>query len=233
MRPTDVTTAHLARETDRVLATAERLRDDEIAAPSLCTGWSRGHVLAHLARNADALGRVCDAALTGAAVTMYAGDDVRDAEIDAGAARSARELAEDLRLSAERLAPQAARIGPEHEGMTVERTPGGARIPVEKVPYLRLRELVFHHVDLDAGYAFSDVDPEVLELLLDDAVARLRSSDVPPSMTVRTDEGDSHVLGEGSVTVTGPRAAVLLWLARGRTGGVHADADLPRLPFGG
>jgi maleylpyruvate isomerase len=33
--------------------------------------------------------------------------------------------------------------------------------------------------------------------------------------------------------VAGPRAAVLLWLARGRTDGVSFDGPVPTLPFGG
>ena len=49
-------------------------------APSLCAGWSRGHVLSHLARNAEALERVCAAATSGTGQTMYESDEVRDAE---------------------------------------------------------------------------------------------------------------------------------------------------------
>ena len=60
---------------------------------------------------------------------MYAAEDARDAEIDAGARRSAADLAEDVRLTAERLAPEIAKIGPGHAGLTVERTPGGVPDP--------------------------------------------------------------------------------------------------------
>ena len=233
MKSSDVTPEHLAAATERVVCTAASLRNDAVLAPSLCTGWSRGHVLSHIARNADALGRVCDAALNGADVTMYAANDVRDAEIDAGSRRSAAELAEDVRVTAERLAPEIARIGPEHADLTVERTPGGVRIPVERVPFMRLRELVYHHVDLDAGYTFDQVDPDLLALFLDDTVGRLGADADAPAMTITTDEGDHHVIGGGGVSVTGSRAGVLLWLARGRADGVRCDDDLPQLPFGG
>ena len=40
---------------------------------------------------------------------------------------------------------------------------------------MRLRELVFHHVDLLAGFGFADVDPEVQRLLLREEVRRLRA----------------------------------------------------------
>ncbi len=43
----------LAEATERLLATAARLTDEDLRAPSLLPGWTRGHVLAHVARNAD------------------------------------------------------------------------------------------------------------------------------------------------------------------------------------
>jgi Mycothiol maleylpyruvate isomerase N-terminal domain len=39
--------------TDLLLDTARAL--DDPGAPSLCAGWSRGHVLTHVARNADSV----------------------------------------------------------------------------------------------------------------------------------------------------------------------------------
>jgi maleylpyruvate isomerase len=236
MHRRDVTPQHVATETDRLLATVGRLSDADLADPSLCEGWTRGHVLAHLARNADALVRVASVATTGVADTMYDSPEARDADIAAGAGRPVAAQADDLRASAARLAAVLGQLTPEHGGVRVHRTPGGPEIPVGAVAYLRLRELVFHHVDLDAGFGFADAPPEVVALLLDDAVARL--TDAPggaaaPDVTVVTDEGDEHVLGSGATRVSGPRAGVLLWLARGRTDGVTVDGPLPTLPFGG
>ena len=96
---------------------------------------------------------------------------------------------------------------------------------------MRLREVVFHHVDLDAGFAFADVDPELLRLLLDEEVRRLRACDPAPDVTLRTPEGDEWTVGEGTASVTGDRAALLGWLGRGLTAGVTGD-PLPRLPEG-
>ncbi len=236
MHRRDVTPAHVAAETDRLLATVDGLSAADLAGPSLCEGWSRGHVLAHLARNADALTRVASVATTGVADTMYDSPGARDADIDAGAGRPVAAQADDLRASAARLAEALGQLTPEHGGVRVHRTPGGPQIAVGAVPYLRLRELVFHHVDLDAGFGFADAPPDVVGLLLDDAVARLTEApDAPaaPDVTLVTDEGDEHVLGSGATRVSGPRAGVLLWLARGRTDGVTVDGVLPTLPFGG
>ena len=56
------------------------------ALPSLLPGWTRGHVLTHIARNADSFVRVLEAARRGEVVTQYEGGvDGRNADIEAGA----------------------------------------------------------------------------------------------------------------------------------------------------
>jgi maleylpyruvate isomerase len=165
---------------------------------------------------------------------MYDSVEARDADIEAGAGRSAAELASDLRTQAAALAPQITRLGVEHIGTTVERVPGGQLIAAERVPFMRLREVVWHHVDLDAGYGFADTPAELVHLFLDDAVARLASSDGAPGLAIRTDEGDEWTIGDGGATIAGSRWGVLHWLARGRTDGLKEPAaSLPALPFGG
>lgn len=238
----EVTLEHVAAETERVVATAGSLSNDAVLGPSLCAGWSRGHVLSHLARNAEALERVCAAATSGTGQTMYDSDESRDAEVAAGARRTAGALADDVRVTGESLAFALAALGPQHVSMTVPRTPGGRPIPVGRLRFLRLRELVFHHVDLDAGYGFEQLSPPLAQLFLDDAVHRLvamqGSSDLNP-LELRTQEGSAYVIapaGRGrpaSVRVTGTRAAMLLWLARGDDVGLQSNAPLPDLPDGG
>ncbi|MEO7131371.1 MAG: maleylpyruvate isomerase family mycothiol-dependent enzyme, partial [Dermatophilaceae bacterium] len=169
---TDVTLEQIDTATEQLLATAAALTDEQVREPSLCAGWSRGHVLSHLARNADALARVYRVAVTGVPDTMYDPDPARDAEIDAGAGRSGSEQVTDLRESAARLTAVARQVDPSHGGVRVERTPGGRHILVERVRSMRLRELIYHHVDLDTGYSFEQVDPDVLEMFLADAVKR-------------------------------------------------------------
>jgi maleylpyruvate isomerase len=163
---------------------------------------------------------------------MYAGDDVRDEEIAAGCRRRAADLAADVRQSAATLAPLLARIGPDHVGASAERTPGGRRVPAEDVLFLRLRELVFHHVDLHAGFTFAHVPPELQKLLLDHEVERVSGSAEPPSVTIHTREGDVYTLGEGTAHVSGSRAGVLAWLGRQQAEGVEAQGELPEIPTG-
>ena len=102
----------LAEATDRLVATVRRLDDSALAAPSGLPGWTRGHVVAHLARNADGLGNLAPWAETGIETPMYASRDARAAAIEADAYRTAAVQLADLVGSAEALADRLAAMGP-------------------------------------------------------------------------------------------------------------------------
>jgi maleylpyruvate isomerase len=215
----------------RLLATCAVL--DDATAPTLCEGWSRGHVMTHVARNAEAIGRLTSWALSGVPQEMYPGGTVaRDAEIEAGATRPVDELTDDVRDTTLALAPQLEQL--EHASLAVDEVQmrGGYRVAATTLPFIRLREVVYHHVDLDAGFTFADVDPGLLARFIDDAVSRLRMGSHPPAMRITTDEGGTWSVGQPTAQVSGTGAAVLLWLARRRPEGVHSEGDLPTLPRG-
>jgi maleylpyruvate isomerase len=217
-------------ETSRLLETVRRLAPDSLSAPTLCTGWTRGHVLSHIARNADGLVNLVTAVTTGQKIPMYASPQAREADIEAGSGRALEEQLADLEAGATRWREAAATLGEEHAEIRVE-SRGGSTVAGGYLPFMRLREVVIHHVDLRAGYDFADVGPDLVEAFLDDQVRRLRRDPASPGMTVRTDEGDAWSIGDGEPTVSGSRSAVLGWLTRGLTDGVAGD--LPSLPFGG
>lgn len=50
----------VAHATAALIDTVESLPEGAQFEPSLCAGWTRGHVLTHLARNAEALGQPRD-----------------------------------------------------------------------------------------------------------------------------------------------------------------------------
>lgn len=216
-------------ETRRLVATVRAL--DDAGAPSLCTGWSRGHVLSHVARNADGLAALVRAAVDGSGETQYASPEAREADIEAGAGRQVADLLEDVERSAAGLAEQLLRLAPEHAGHPLERTPGTFSGRAAGIPFLRLREVVYHHVDLDAGFGFADIDPDLQRLFLDEETRRLRRADPVPDLTLRTPEGEEWTVGVATASATGERGALLRWLARGFADGVAGD-PLPRLPGG-
>ena len=88
--PTPESFGVIAAATDRLLAQVAELDDKDIAAPSRLPGWTRGHVLSHLARQAPALERLLEWARTGVETPQYPSRRARDAEIEAGARQTGR-----------------------------------------------------------------------------------------------------------------------------------------------
>ena len=224
--------ALLARETSLLIRTAAGLDDETIRAASLCEGWTRAHVLSHIARNADALGNLASWAITGTPRAMYDSPTSRDADIVAGSTRGAQEIFTDLEDSAARFASATTGLAGAPEQAEVEMR-GGRKVLGGQLPTLRLMEVVFHHVDLNAGYTFADADPGFVKRAVTIAIERFRRSDQEPSITLRGDEGDVWSIGDGAQDVTGSNAALLLWLARGEAGGVSSEGPLPGLPSWG
>jgi maleylpyruvate isomerase len=217
------------RQTALLLSTARAL--DDPRADSLCEGWSRGHVLTHVARNADGLAALVRSAVDGTGETMYASPEARDGDIDAGAGRPVAELLHDVEASATALAEQLPRLTADVADLRLERTPGVFLVKAGRLPFMRLREVAFHHVDLDAGFTFADLEPKLQRRFLDEEVRRLRATETPPHLTLRTTEGEEWVVGAGTASVVGTAAALLGWLARGLTDGLSGD-PLPDLPEG-
>lgn len=224
--------ALLAHETSLLMRTAAGLGDEAMTVPSLCEGWTRAHVLSHIARNADALGNLVSWALTGIPQAMYASPDARDADIAHGSTREAREIFTDLEDSAARFAAAATGLAGPPEKVEVEMRVG-RKVLGGQLPTLRLMEVVIHHVDLDAGYTFEDAAPEFVRRAVTNGVARMSASDGAPSVTLRGDDGDTWTIGEGTQVVTGNNAALLLWLTRGDSTGASSQAPLPKLPSWG
>lgn len=222
----------VAAETDRLLATIAGLDDATVSQESRAAGWSRGHVLTHIARNADALGRLVENAVTGSNTPMYPSVEARDGEINAGSMRSLAELADDVHGSAGRLADSFDRLTGPVADTTVEMR-GGTVVAAGFLPFMRLREVVLHHIDLGAGYGFQDIPDDLVTELLRDAAKRAGRNEQAPSVTLRSDEGDEYRLGDGEQLIEGSRTALLGWLAREDETGVRSADPLPRLPFGG
>jgi maleylpyruvate isomerase len=224
--------ALLAHETALLVSSAADLDDESVRAASLCQGWTRAHVLSHIARNADALGNLVSWARTGKPVAMYSSPQARDADIIAGSTRSAREIFTDVKESATRFASAAAGLAGPPEQFEVEMREGRTALGGQ-LPTLRLLEVVFHHVDLNAGYTFADADPGFVKRAIGNAIQRMNRASVVPALTLRSDNGDTWSMAEGTQEVTGTNAALLLWLARGDGTGISSTEALPELPAWG
>ena len=215
------------RHTQRLLDTARSLDPGSIGDASLCPGWTRGHVLTHIARNADALVNLLGNATTGSSTPMYASPEARETDIEAGAARPLDEQVADIEASAGRFAAAAAGLTEEMADLPLLAR-NNTKVRAGYLPFMRMREVVMHHLDLDAGFGFADVDDDTALRLLQDTIRRLRHDPETPSMSIRTNEGDVWSIGDGRPIVSGTRADVLGWLTRGQTSGM--TGELPTIP---
>lgn len=197
-----------------------RMGDDAFPAPSALPGWTRAHVLTHVARNADAMINLLTWARTGVPTPAYTSDEQRDADIRAGAARTPDEIREDVVDSSDRLA-QAVRAMPERAWSARVTNRQGTRIPATDIPWGRAREMWIHAVDLDVGASFQDLPGPMLTELITDVVGSLGSRPGCPTLRlVASDQKHTWVLGEGPDPddVRGPAAGLAAWLV-GRSKG--------------
>src|SRR3978361_1134236 len=79
------------------------LTDEQARGPSLLPGWTRGHVLAHIARNGDAMVNLVTWARTGVPTPMSPSREARDTTIEQQSGRPAADLRHDVHESHERL----------------------------------------------------------------------------------------------------------------------------------
>ncbi|GGT12292.1 maleylpyruvate isomerase family mycothiol-dependent enzyme [Streptomyces chromofuscus] len=218
--------ASVREATERLLTAAAKLDNAAVTEPSRLPGWSRGHVLAHLARNADALVNVLEGR------PMYVSADARDADIDRDAPRPLDVQLADVRESAARL--QEAADVPADWSRTVELR-NGVTDAASRVPFRRWVEVELHHVDLGIGYELEDLPAEFTDREIDFLADRFSGHpDVPH--TRLTDGTRAWSTGRapsgGGVTVTGSPADLLGWLAGRRDGSGLAveGGPLPSLP---
>lgn len=213
----------------------EHLTDEQVAEPSGLPGWTRGHVLAHVARNADALVNLLTWARTGEETPMYPSRQVRDDEIAAGAGRTAAEQRADLLESQARFVAAAAQMREEHWRAQIRWGAHSQEATADLVPWLRLVEMEIHHVDLDLGYTPAHWTASFVRHQLARTAEDFRSRPDTPALTLRAlDDGTEYVLGgDGSgPAVCGPKTALLAWLI-GRSDGTgltlmeHADSAEP------
>lgn len=123
------------------------LVENEFTEPSALPGWSRAHVIAHVALNAEGFLAAADGYRAGTSAYMYPdGTTQRDRDIDNLAAEPSAELLNRLTEANQ----QFIAMWSEGVGEFVCATaPGHPTFPSAAVPLRRLRELQVHLVDLD------------------------------------------------------------------------------------
>jgi maleylpyruvate isomerase len=222
--------------TTRLLRTADGLTD--ASAASRLPGWTVGHVLTHIARNADGLANLLTWARTGVVTPQYASREARVADIESGAPRPMPEQIADLTAACERFAAEVEAMPAEAWTHTVQPTVG-PEMHAAQVMWLRLREVEIHHVDIGAGYGPADWSEafavRMMHMLVKDMADR---SDAPGVRLQVPEIGHDLSLGpsspstsspDGAPVVSGPAWAMVAWLI-GRSGGEELTGALPPVP---
>jgi maleylpyruvate isomerase len=218
-----------ARGSALFLRTLDTLSDADLDAPTLLPGWTRKHLVAHVASNAEALGRLVSWARTGRETPMYTSPQQRAADIETGARRAAGELRHWAHASAAALTAAFAALPPSAWQAEVV-TAQGRRVPATELPWLRAREVCVHSVDLNAGATFAELPAGFCRALVDDVVARRSDLGDGPALQLATDPAAAdptwQVRGVGTPTrISLPVADLAAWLT-----GRLTRADLPELP---
>ena len=213
----------------RLAHTLATLTDADARRPSLLPGWTVGHVLTHLARNADSHVRMVEGAIGGEVADQYPGGNAqRAADIESGSRRPAADLVDDVLTSAARL-EAVWELTPDDLWRT-----GRGRVvtgiwPLADLPFRRWREVEIHHVDLDLGYRWDDWPDAYVEAELHRALAGLAAR-LPRDTALdleATDTGERWLVPEGSkdgTPVRADRRLLLAWLV-----GRPAGERFPRL----
>lgn len=211
---------------------AGSLQDADVRDASRLPGWSRGHILAHVAGVADAMERQLRYAADGETIDLYDGGlDGRDRAIEEGAVRSAELHRQQLDTSLNS-ALSAFRDLQESDW----RTPISYRGGVVRDGGLALwRELVIHGTDLGTGGEADAWSPQFCEHLFGFLSARVPSGvrlriqpiGMSPRVLAAVPLASGSAVDGSTVSVNGTATDIAAWLA-GRSpnlGSLRAEAD--------
>lgn len=222
---------HLTEAGQRLTRTVDGFSGGDWDAPSLLPGWSRAHVIAHLALNGEALGGVLHGVVEHEPVPMYPSRGARDADIEELAAADHADLRERLLASLTSFQDTVVAMPDDAWSGRFDRTSDSeGTLPLDAVPLMRVREIEIHHADLDAGYTADQWPTAFAEVVVDGMVKRLDPDPVFRVVPLDSDRSwDVGPVDEQSAVVTGPVAQVAWWLT-GRPPGAQVSCSRGELP---
>ena len=171
----------------RLLAALDAMSDADAASASLLPGWTIGHVLTHLARNADGIRNMLEGAAAGEVRPMYPSLQARTDGIEAGAGRPFGEQRTDLRKAIWALESCWAGLDGEAWG-AMSMGPFG-EVAVRDLPLRRWRETEIHWLDLGLGHTWRDFPAELVLLDLPNRRAAF-TGEIPAKVTLLGDRAE-------------------------------------------
>ncbi len=203
--------------------------DFDPAAPSRLPTWSIAHVITHLARNADAVTGMFEAAARGEIGDQYPGGAAqRGGDIEAGAGRSRGVLLGDLATACARLDLATTEADGEVWAHGVGRSVMLGEVPLASWPFRRWREVEIHHADLGLAFAPDDWSEAFVDREWPLAIAQLGARVSSGGLVLAPGGGDPITIGDGGVVVAGSSRELLAWmLGRAEIDGAPAITPYP------
>jgi len=205
-----------ATATHRRIENAIRnLTDAEARQPSRLPDWTVGHLLTHLARNADANTGMVQAAQKGEIGVQYPGGTAqREGDIAAGAGRPAAELVADLTGAHQRLEAAWGATQEDAWATGLARTTAAMRSVAHTV-LLRWREAEVHLCDLGLGPDWDGLSPAYIDVEWAEMTANLPRR-APEGTILFLIPGDrpsrTYGAGDNIVRVQAPSSRILQYL---------------------
>ncbi|WP_125776978.1 maleylpyruvate isomerase family mycothiol-dependent enzyme [Antribacter gilvus] len=208
-------TQHILTDTaaalDALIEAVRALPEGAEREPSALPGWTRGHVLGHVAGNGRAQARQAEHAARGETVEYYDGGPAgRDAEIEADSTLSVAQHVAALEAVRERHA-----VGWPVAGAPLWAAPVAYRNGVlHDCLFAWWRELRIHSVDALVGIGFDSWDDELCGHLLAWLAPRLPEGvTVAPEPAPTGQAGQADVAEPTGTVVAGDLRDVVAWLA--------------------
>lgn len=196
--------------TQQLLGDTIQIDEDAWQSPSLVPGWTKAHVAAHLARDADSFRHLVEAALSGTPPVVPS-DAARRDEIERGSEQTGLELQIDLDTSSQKLALAFTAVPDDQWDLPV--MSAAFSRPLRLLPLIRLNEVVMHRVDLGQGFTLDAADPLVVEWLLRWCVIRADERHID-SFRIELPDGSTATIGpEPAHIVQGTPVGLLGWLS--------------------
>ncbi len=223
----------MAEGTELFLTCLAQLSDADLDGSAALPGWTRRHVVGHLARNAEALDHLLDWAQTGVPTPMYSSPGQRNDDIESSRLLPAEQLRREVAATAAGLQAHAEALGPE-QWAAVVRSAKGRDIPAREVPWMRSREVWLHALDLGTGVAVGVLPEGFCEVLIADVLGTFGAAETAPALQLvsTSSSGEWHCgPAETAQVVSGPSIELAAWVSgRSAGAGLTSSDPLPALP---
>ncbi|AGG67953.1 maleylpyruvate isomerase family mycothiol-dependent enzyme [Corynebacterium callunae] len=204
--------------------------------PTNLAGWTRSHVIAHVAYNAIAICNLIHWANTGEETPMYSSPGARNEEIAYGATLIPDALRNLHEHSVARLDVAWRDSSAEswsHEVLTAQ----GRTVPASETLWMRSREVWIHAVDLGAVASFGNIPTVILETLAAEITQKWAGQGVGEGLVLVDESSRTRyaaapaAAGESETVISGSLAGIVRYAAgRGVEGVTVESGEVPEPP---